>query len=532
MEKKIIKTTLILFIITAVSKVLGFGREILTGYFLGTSGISDAYNLSLTIPNFFALVVQQTIAIAFVPIYIHILTNKSKKQADSFSFKLIVVIALVFTIFAIAIFSFSDFFIKLFGSGLSDKSKALGSTLLRIGCWSLILQAFVMVFASRLQALKKFILPALTGFALDIACLVFLLLSDKTKNYSLLGFIPLLSLLLQCFMLIPFSFKKGFKPSLTKPFFDDDLKKVLKIAIPALFSVGIYQINVLVNKNIASNMIEGGISALNYSQNIINLFSALVINSVITPLYSTLSEYGSQNNYREMNNALSSSFKIIGILLFPICLLLFLFSKDIITIVYLRGAFDSNSVALTSSCLRGYAFSLLFVVFNTLLTKYLYSANKQKQTIIFSAISLVVNIALNLIVYKFTEFGLEGIAFSTFIASAVNTCLLMIYIRKKYKCSFGISKLTEIISFSIIAIGVAYGFYYMLSTFVNNVFLRFIPTVIICISIYVLIVFSLDKELMFSLKNSLKKKFSKSNNNNPTEYEIITLNNPNDSSSQ
>lgn len=532
MEKKIVKITLILFIITAVSKVLGFGREILTGYFLGTSGISDAYNLSLTIPNFFALVVQQTIAIAFVPIYINILTNKSKKQADSFSFKLIISIAIIFTIFAVAIFSFSGFFIKLFGSGLSDESIRLGSALLKTGCWSLVLQSFVLVFASRLQALKKFILPALTGFALDIACLVFLLLSDKTKNYSLLGFIPLLSLFLQCLMLIPYSFKKGFSVSITKPFFDEDLKKVLKIAVPALFSVGIYQINILVDKNIASNMVEGGISALNYSQNIINLFSALVINSIITPLYSTLSEFGSKNDYQGMNKALSSSFKIIGILLVPVCLVLFLFSEDIVTIIYSRGAFDSNSVTLTSACLKGYAFSLLFVVFNTLLTKYLYSANKQKQTIIFSAISLLVNISLNLIVYKFTNLGVEGIAFSTCIASATNTLLLMLYIKKKYNCSFGVSKLIEIISFSIIAIGISYGCYFLLSIFVSNVYVRFIPTGFACVGIYSLIVLLLDKELALSLKQSLKKRFSKSRSNMPREYETITPNNPNDSSSQ
>lgn len=41
---------ILLMIITIISKVLGFGREITLSYFYGASNISDAYLISLTIP--------------------------------------------------------------------------------------------------------------------------------------------------------------------------------------------------------------------------------------------------------------------------------------------------------------------------------------------------------------------------------------------------------------------------------------------------------------------------------------------------
>lgn len=43
-------TAILLMIITIISKVLGFGREITLSYFYGASNISDAYLISLTIP--------------------------------------------------------------------------------------------------------------------------------------------------------------------------------------------------------------------------------------------------------------------------------------------------------------------------------------------------------------------------------------------------------------------------------------------------------------------------------------------------
>ncbi len=41
---------ILLMIITIISKILGFGRDVTLSYFYGASSISDAYLISLTIP--------------------------------------------------------------------------------------------------------------------------------------------------------------------------------------------------------------------------------------------------------------------------------------------------------------------------------------------------------------------------------------------------------------------------------------------------------------------------------------------------
>lgn len=44
------KTAILLMILTILSKILGFGRDVTLSYFYGASSISDAYLISLTIP--------------------------------------------------------------------------------------------------------------------------------------------------------------------------------------------------------------------------------------------------------------------------------------------------------------------------------------------------------------------------------------------------------------------------------------------------------------------------------------------------
>jgi len=44
------KTALLVMIITVLSKIIGFGREIVLSYVYGASAITDAYLISQTIP--------------------------------------------------------------------------------------------------------------------------------------------------------------------------------------------------------------------------------------------------------------------------------------------------------------------------------------------------------------------------------------------------------------------------------------------------------------------------------------------------
>jgi len=45
------KTALLVMIITILSKILGFGREMVLSYVYGASAITDAYLISQTIPG-------------------------------------------------------------------------------------------------------------------------------------------------------------------------------------------------------------------------------------------------------------------------------------------------------------------------------------------------------------------------------------------------------------------------------------------------------------------------------------------------
>ncbi len=72
------KTALIVMIVTILSKILGFGREMVLSYVYGASAISDAYLISQTIPAVIFSFVSVGIATGYIPLYSRILSEHGK----------------------------------------------------------------------------------------------------------------------------------------------------------------------------------------------------------------------------------------------------------------------------------------------------------------------------------------------------------------------------------------------------------------------------------------------------------------------
>ena len=430
------KMATVVLVITFISKVFGFARELIVASVLGAGAVTDAYNVMLTIPNFLLLIFQQVVSIAFIPIVTKIVNCAENKIAEQNSFvnKCILLIGGITFLVSLLAFIFSDFFVSIFAFGLDQETSSLASLMLRLGIWSMVIQGATIVFSAFLTYKKRFVFPALTGFCLDIACIVFVYLSGFTGAYYLLGLVPVGNVLLQLALLLPVSIKEGFRfTKITRPLFDKSTLEFLKVTLPALLSVGISQISILVNKNFASYLGEGSISALNYAQTIQNLVSSLIVSSISTVMYTEFSYLHANKRPDLLASSLLGTYKTVAFLVVPACLLLFIFAKEVVEVLYQRGAFDEKSTELTASALRSYSLGLPFVCFNDLFLKYLYAQENRKIPVLFSGISLLVTIGVNFLTFFFTDWGVGGIAISASIGGAFNTVILCFYICIKYR---------------------------------------------------------------------------------------------------
>lgn len=507
------KTALIIMLITIFSKVLGFTREISLSYFYGASNISDAYLISLTIPMTIFSFIGTGISTCYVPIYSDIEQNIGLKQAYKFTNNLINILMLISTFFILFALFFTEPIVKIFASGFQGETLALAILFTRISLVGIYFSALTYVFSSFLRMKKNFIMPAFIGVPFNLVSILAMALSVK-YNILILAIGSVLAIAFQLVLLIPGAIKKGYRYSLTFDIKDTHIKKALYLSIPVMFGVSINQINVLVDRTIASQIAVGGISALTYANRLNWFVQGVIVTSIATVMYPTISKLVVNENFNGLKKVLSESIIAISLLVLPATIGSIIFAEPIITLLFGRGAFDSKAIAMTSYALVFYSIGMLGIGLREVLSRVFYAYQDTKTPMINAALGMFLNIVLNIILSRYL--GIGGLALATSIAATFTTALMLISLKKKIG-SFGMTKISisffKIITAStIMSIVARLSFNYSMLLFSQNVAL--LLGIIIGVIIYLILIYFMkieDVDLVVSLIKSKMNKFKKHN---------------------
>lgn len=409
-------------LITILSKCLGFLRDMVLAYFFGAGAISDAYFVAQTIPEFLFSLAVQAISIGFIPIYMEIMHKKGREQAVRFTnnlsgFGLMLVVVLV-----VAVYAFTGEIVQMFASGFSDSAAQLAQVFVRISVWGMFFRVVSAIYTSFLNANERFTISSLTGIPLDLITISSVLLAYYLNVPEILALGIALGYLGQ--LLIQYPSVRRLKTPIRKKdisLSDPYLKKMVALFLPVAFGVGANQINILVDRTMASS-IEGGISALNYANKVGNIFENIIVLSLATVIFPTLSKHAAQKKFDTLSTDVGKSLMLVILSMLPCAVFSFQYAQDAIQLLFGHGAFDARAIVLTTDAMRFYSIGLLFVSFNAILTRSLYSLSKVKFTSVSTFCAMLVNVALNIALAPIM--GVRGIALATSVANIAQTIML------------------------------------------------------------------------------------------------------------
>jgi putative peptidoglycan lipid II flippase len=433
------RATLIIIGLTLISKIIGIGRDIALSYEYGANYISDAYLISFTIPGVVFAFLGTGIATIFIPIYTEIQEKKDIESANAFTNNLISILIIICTIIVIIGFSFSEAIVKLFAIGFDQKTMDLAVKFTQISMFGIYISVLIHVFSSYLNIKKNFHIPALMGIPFNVIIVVSVIVSaDLNLLYLPIGII--VALIAQLIFLMPFVRKQGFKFKFTINKKDVYTKRLLLLSMPVIFGVSIDQINVLVDRSIASVIVEGGISALTYA-NRLNLFiQGIFVVSIATAMYPMISTMAATGNMKGLKKALINAVNGVILLVTPATIGAIVLAEPIVMFLFGRGEFDTKAISLTSNALFYYSIGMVAVGIREIFTRAFYALQDTRTPMINAAIALIINIILNLILSKYM--GLSGLALATSISIIIGSFLLFFSLRKKIG-TFGMKKVSK-----------------------------------------------------------------------------------------
>lgn len=240
---------------------------------------------------------------------------------------------------------------------------------------------------------------------------------------------------------------------------------------------------------------DSEVGKYSFASKIYSIIKQLINAIVIVAIPRLAYLHANKNSSKEYINKL---FSAISCLTFPICAGLFCLSDTVLVIAGGSECLDaSNSLKILS-------FSIVFALYASVISNCILVVNNmEKEFLISTIISAVINISLNLFVLPIL--GILGAAITTLISELVNLIAQYLYARKRVDIQVNLKNIFIYIMGSFVIVIICCVFSYAIESY----YLRFILAFSISVCSYFLILVLFKDELCLSVIKFANKVFHK-----------------------
>ncbi|MDQ6694004.1 MAG: murein biosynthesis integral membrane protein MurJ [Chloroflexota bacterium] len=360
MGGRIARAALVLMLGTILSRVLGLGRETTIAHLFGGGADVDAFTIANSVATIvYDLLIAGTVSAALVPVFSEYAADPARRPEFGKLVSTILSVAGVFLLFALAV-------LELLAQPLSNfmcagKSVETCSQALTMTQWVLPGVFFMglsgVVMAAH-YSLNRFIYPAFTSALFNMAIIF--------CGFTLAGYLGVRSLVLGivvgAFAMLAMQLP-GLRDIPLRPSFDINhpaVRKILKLYAPVGLSVVVSSAALVIDRNLASQVGEGSISAMRFATTLIQFALGLVSAAISLAALPSLSQHFSNGDDDAYKRTLSAGLRLVTVLVLPAAAGLLALGSPLVDLFFKHGAFTQADQSLTSQALLFYVIGLPF----------------------------------------------------------------------------------------------------------------------------------------------------------------------------
>lgn len=412
---KLVKAMATVAGMTALSRIAGFARDVLTAAYLGAGPVADAFFVALKLPNFFRRVTAEgAFSISFVPIYAKKMEDDSLQHADFFASNAFMIMVCWLSVITIIAVAFMPYLLELVAPGFGDDPvrRIYAIEFSRITFPYLLLMSLGALLGGVLNAHHRFAPFAFAPVLFNLCLIVSILVSSHFKTVGhAMSYGLVASGVLQLIFLWGCAKKSGVKIEFKKPVLDADARQVLRLMGPAMIGAGVIHINLFADMIIASYLQPGAISYLYYADRLNQLPLGTVGIAVGTALLPMLSRAMAKSDSEAAIDLFSRSLEYCLLLALPAAIALCTIPNILITVLFERGEFTAHDTMITANVLVCYAIGLPAYIATKVFSTAHWARQDTTTPVKISIVATVLNIVLAVIFIQFM--GVAGIALGT-----------------------------------------------------------------------------------------------------------------------
>ncbi|MBI5252771.1 MAG: murein biosynthesis integral membrane protein MurJ [Desulfomonile tiedjei] len=419
---------------TALSRVLGFVRDMVTAFFLGAGPGAEAFFIAFRIPNLLRrLFAEGALSAAFVPTYVDTLHHEGGAGAERLARIVFTFAAIVLALVTFIGIILSPWIVNVTAPGfVEDASKfELTVKLTRIMFPYIFFISLVALASGVLNSMGHFSAPAAAPVLLNITMIAGVVIFTTffgAEPYYALSWGVVIAGVFQLMLQVPFMIRAGVKLRPDFSFRHPLLRKIGVLFVPAALSGAVYQINVLIGSMLAS-MIPGGVSWLWYADRVVELPLGVFAIALGTASLPSMSRQASNGDLSGLTHSVAFGLRLIAFFIIPASVALVVLDEPIISILFQRGAFSYADSVQTAYALRWYTIGLWAFSGLKVVTQAFFSLKDTRTPLWVSVGAVAVNLVAGLLLMRSMSQG--GLALATSLAAAFNLLVLFAILLKR-----------------------------------------------------------------------------------------------------
>lgn len=421
-QESIISAAFLMAILLGITKIFGFLKLHLFARLFGASTALDVFWAAFTIPDMiFSVIVAGSVNAALIPVFAEKLMNPDAAKKIGRLFNEILNLFLwLFIVAGVLIFIFAPQLSRLLASGglgglgfeggeFTTADVEMMALLTRIMVLSPVILSLSSVYTAGIQIHKRFFVTALAPLLYNLGIIFGAVVLSRFFETGAIGLAigVVVGSALHFLVQIPVARRLGLSFRPTFKFWDADVVKVVKLAIPRVFGLIGEQLNVVVNTIIAIGLGSGALSAYRFASSL-HLFPVQLIGSTIAQaaLPAMSLEYhgdvgGKNTANEEFRRIFLKTFQQILFFTLPAVVFMVVLRLPIVRLLLGAGKFDWEDTTTTAWVLALFSLAIVGQAVISLVVRAYYAMQNTLAPVLISFIGLAFNIPVSIL---FTNF--------------------------------------------------------------------------------------------------------------------------------
>jgi len=437
MAGSLLKSTGVVSLMTLVSRVLGFVRDILMAALFGVSAATDVFFVTFRIPNLFRrLFAEGAFAQSFVPVLTETRTVRTPEEVRA----LVDVVAgtlagVLLIITALAVLG-APLVLFVFAPGFANQPEkfALGVELLRWTFPYLLLISLTAFVGGILNAYGKFASAALNPMWLNVCMITAAWFF--APSVEALAISVLIAGLVQLLFLLPAVARLGLLPHPRWGWSDPQVRRIITLMIPIMIGSSASQFSLILDTIIASFLPgDGNVTWLWWGDRLMEFPLGTFSIAIATVILPSLAAQHARQSPAAFSATLDWGLRMVLVIGLPAMLGLLLLAGPLVSSLFQYGRATAHDVEMAAWALAAYSFGFLGFSMVKVLVPGFYARQETRAPLRYAFISFGTGMVCSL---TFTGIALwagfvaphAAIALATATAAWINAALLYQRLRK------------------------------------------------------------------------------------------------------